>query len=52
VDILQAAIQQPEIASDFVNGFNNPAGLFPWLGDEEEARRYISGKMEPLNTVG
>lgn len=52
VDILQAAIQQPEIASDFVNGFNNPAGLFPWLGDEEEARLYISEKMAPLQANG
>ena len=35
VDILQAASRHPEVASDFVNGFNHPPSLFPWLDDAE-----------------
>lgn len=44
-EILGAASRNPEIASDIVNGFNYPPGLFPWLDDEPEARKYLSLKM-------
>jgi hypothetical protein len=52
VDILQAATQHPEVASDFVNGFNHPPSLFPWLDDAESARAYLTRKtMVPASTV-
>lgn len=47
IELLGAASQNPDIASDFVNGFNHPPSLFPWLDDEQEARIYLAGKMQP-----
>jgi flavin-dependent dehydrogenase len=44
-DVLHAACQNPEIASDFVNGFNHPPSLFPWLNDPEAAREYLANKI-------
>jgi hypothetical protein len=45
VELLGAATQNAEIASDFVNGFNHPPSLFPWLDDAQEAQKYLSSKM-------
>ncbi|MCF2492698.1 styrene monooxygenase/indole monooxygenase family protein [Dyadobacter chenhuakuii] len=50
-DILAAASQNSEIASDFINGFNHPPSLFPWLDDADEARKYISSKTASLESV-
>lgn len=46
VDILQAATRYPEVASDFVNGFNHPPALFPWLDDADAAREYLTRKTK------
>jgi hypothetical protein len=51
VEILGAATQNPEIASDFVNGFNHPPALFPWLDDAEQARQYLAGKARKAEAV-
>ncbi len=52
VDILQAASRHPEVASDFVNGFNHPPSLFPWLDDAEAARAYLNSKtMVPASAL-
>jgi putative intracellular protease/amidase len=46
IELLGAASQNPDIASDFVNGFNHPPALFPWLDDEQAARIYMAEKMQ------
>jgi hypothetical protein len=46
IELLGAASQNPDIASDFVNGFNHPPALFPWLDDEKAARLYMAEKMQ------
>lgn len=45
IDILGAATQNQQVASDFVNGFNHPPSIFPWIDDAEEAKKYLSSKM-------
>jgi len=51
VEILGAAVQNPAIASDIVNGFNHPPDLFPWLDDAAEAQRYLEEKQHLVETV-
>ncbi|MCF0052514.1 hypothetical protein LXM25_20760 [Dyadobacter sp. LJ53] len=51
VEVLGAATQNPEIASDFVNGFNHPPSIFPWLDDAEEARKYLASKTRAAESV-
>ncbi|HEY1014547.1 MAG TPA: styrene monooxygenase/indole monooxygenase family protein [Herpetosiphonaceae bacterium] len=41
LDILGAASQSPLIARRFVNGFNHPPSLFPWLVDPSAAKATI-----------
>ncbi|MCF2491463.1 styrene monooxygenase/indole monooxygenase family protein [Dyadobacter sp. CY347] len=45
IDILKAAEHNPEIAFDFVSGFNHPPGLFPWLSNRETASDYLANKL-------
>jgi hypothetical protein len=51
IDILGAAVQNSAIASDIVNGFNNPPDLFPWLEDPAEAKRYLEKNQPVAETV-
>jgi len=46
LDILGAASQNAEIAFDFVNGFNHPPSLFPWLDEPKAARQYLASRMK------
>ncbi len=40
--ILGAAASIPEVAHRFVNGFNDPRTLFPWLADPAEAEKMLN----------
>jgi hypothetical protein len=51
IEVLGAATQNPEIASDFVNGFNHPPSIFPWLDDAEEAKKYLASKVGTAEAV-
>jgi 2-polyprenyl-6-methoxyphenol hydroxylase-like FAD-dependent oxidoreductase len=44
IDLLGAASQIPAVASDFINGFNHPPSVFPWIADPDEAGRYLQSK--------
>jgi hypothetical protein len=45
LEIMDAASQNPAVASDFINGFVYPPRLFPWLVDPVEAKRYLQSRM-------
>jgi 2-polyprenyl-6-methoxyphenol hydroxylase-like FAD-dependent oxidoreductase len=40
--LLGAAAELPGVAAAIVNGFDNPASLFPWIADPDEADRFIA----------
>lgn len=42
--VLQAGAQHEAIASEFFSNFNNPRDYWPWLIDENEARKWIAEK--------
>ncbi|MDI9973350.1 styrene monooxygenase/indole monooxygenase family protein [Rhodococcus sp. IEGM 1307] len=41
LELLGAAGSAPELASRFVEGFNNPTTLFDWFTDPDEARKVL-----------
>jgi hypothetical protein len=41
-NILGAAASIPEVASRFVNGFDDPRTFFPWLADPAEAEKMLN----------
>ncbi len=46
--LLGAACQMPHVAGAFVNGFDHPPSLFPWIASAEESERFIaSGQPLP-----
>lgn len=51
VDVLGAATQNKKIASDFVNGFNHPPDLFPWLDNPIEATKYLQRNQPQVVTA-
>ncbi|MDO1451608.1 hypothetical protein Q0590_35375 [Rhodocytophaga aerolata] len=44
--ILQAATENPTIATDLANGFNHPPSLFPWIDDAQAAQAYLTSRAE------
>ena len=42
LELLMAGNDHPEIASRFVNGFNDPRDFFDWFMDPEDAGRYLA----------
>jgi hypothetical protein len=42
LDLLMAGNDHPEIASRFVNGFNDPRDYFDWFMEPEKARHYLA----------
>ena len=42
LELLGAGNQHQEIASRFVNGFNDPRDYFDWFMDPEKASRYLA----------
>lgn len=42
MEILGAASQNAKVAGKFINGFNHPPDLFPWIADPVEARRVLA----------
>jgi len=40
--LLGAASQIPEVAKAFVNGFDHPPALFPWIASPEASERFIA----------
>jgi hypothetical protein len=45
LQLLGAAASKPRIARWFVNGFDNPKDLFPYVANPEAAERFIAGSM-------
>jgi hypothetical protein len=45
LQLLGTAASKPRIARWFVNGFDNPKGLFPQIAEPEAAERFIAGSM-------
>jgi hypothetical protein len=43
--LLGTAASKPQIATWFVNGFDNPKDLFPHIADAEAAERFIAGSI-------
>lgn len=43
-DIMGAMAQNPEIARDFLQGYNHPPSLHPWFFDPEAAKKYLERK--------
>lgn len=43
-DIMGAMAQNPEIARDFLQGYNHPPSLHPWFFDPEAANKYLERK--------
>jgi hypothetical protein len=43
-NILAAAQTSPRIGEAFVNGFNDPRTLFPWIADPVEAERFVANE--------
>jgi 2-polyprenyl-6-methoxyphenol hydroxylase-like FAD-dependent oxidoreductase len=44
--ILLAASHNPQIALDFLNGFDHPPSLFPWFVEPETAEHYLAERGE------
>jgi hypothetical protein len=45
--LLGAASQIPEVAKAFVNGFDHPPALFPWIASPEASERFIAAGGVP-----
>jgi 2-polyprenyl-6-methoxyphenol hydroxylase-like FAD-dependent oxidoreductase len=43
--LLGAASQMPEVAKAFVNGFDHPPALFPWIASPEASERFIAASI-------
>lgn len=43
-DIMGAMAQNPEIARDYLQGYNHPPSLHPWFFDPEAAKKYLERK--------
>jgi hypothetical protein len=42
INLLVAMQTKPKVGKAFVNGFDDPRTLFPWLADPGEAEKFIA----------
>jgi len=42
INLLSAMQSKPKVGKAFVNGFDDPRTLFPWLADPAEAEKFIA----------